>query len=40
MWTAVADVVNAGIGTFFDAIQKGILDRQDELGGWYSGGME
>lgn len=34
MWTAVADVVNAGIGTFFDAIQ-GVLDRWDELGGWY-----
>lgn len=33
MWTAVSDVVNAGIGTFFDAIQ-GILDRWDELGGW------
>nr|DAE96130.1 MAG TPA: tail tape measure [Caudoviricetes sp.] len=34
MWTAVADVVNAGVGTFFDAIQ-GVLDRWDELGGWY-----
>ena len=34
MWTAVADVVNVGIGTFFDAIQ-GVLDRWDELGGWY-----
>lgn len=34
MWTAVSDVVNGGIGTFFDAIQ-GILDRWDELGGWY-----
>ena len=33
MWTAVSDVVNGGIGTFFDAIQ-GILDRWDELGGW------
>ena len=33
MWTAVSDVVNRGIGTFFDAIQ-GILDRWDELGGW------
>lgn len=33
MWTAVSDVVNTGIGTFFDAIQ-GILDRWDELGGW------
>lgn len=33
MWTAVSDVVNAGIGTFFDAIQ-GILDRWDKLGGW------
>lgn len=33
MWTAVSDVVNAGIGTFFDAFQ-GILDRWDELGGW------
>ena len=33
MWTAVSDVVNAGIGNFFDAIQ-GILDRWDELGGW------
>lgn len=33
MWTAVSNVVNAGIGTFFDAIQ-GILDRWDELGGW------
>lgn len=33
MWTAVSDVVNAGIGTFFDALQ-GILDRWDELGGW------
>lgn len=34
LWTAVSDEVNAGIGTFFDAIQ-GILDRWDELGGWY-----
>lgn len=33
MWTAVSDVVNGGIGTFFDALQ-GILDRWDELGGW------
>lgn len=33
MWTAVSDVVNGGISTFFDAIQ-GILDRWDELGGW------
>ncbi len=33
MWTAVSDVVNAGIGNFFDAIQ-GILDRWDQLGGW------
>lgn len=33
MWTAVSDVVNSGIGNFFDAIQ-GILDRWDELGGW------
>lgn len=33
MWTAVSDVVNGGINTFFDAIQ-GILDRWDELGGW------
>ena len=33
MWTAVSDVVNTGIGTFFDAIQ-GILDRWDKLGGW------
>lgn len=33
MWTAVSDVVNSGIGTFFDAIQ-GILDRWDKLGGW------
>lgn len=33
MWTAVSDVVNGGIGTFFDVIQ-GILDRWDELGGW------
>lgn len=33
MWTAVSNVVNTGIGTFFDAIQ-GILDRWDELGGW------
>lgn len=33
MWTAVSDVVNGGITTFFDAIQ-GILDRWDELGGW------
>lgn len=34
LWTTVSDVVNGGIGTFFDAIQ-GILDRWDELGGWY-----
>lgn len=34
LWTAVSDEVNGGIGTFFDAIQ-GILDRWDELGGWY-----
>ena len=34
LWTAVSDEVNSGIGTFFDAIQ-GILDRWDELGGWY-----
>lgn len=33
MWTAVSDVVNGGISTFFDALQ-GILDRWDELGGW------
>ena len=33
MWTAVSDVVNGGVGTFFDALQ-GILDRWDELGGW------
>lgn len=33
MWTAVSDVVNGGIGTFFDALQ-GILDRWDKLGGW------
>lgn len=34
LWTAVSDEVNGGIGTFFDAIQ-GILDRWDQLGGWY-----
>nr|DAF19599.1 MAG TPA: tail tape measure [Caudoviricetes sp.] len=34
LWTAVSNEVNGGIGTFFDAIQ-GILDRWDELGGWY-----
>lgn len=34
LWSAVSDEVNGGIGTFFDAIQ-GILDRWDELGGWY-----
>ena len=34
LWTTVSDEVNGGIGTFFDAIQ-GILDRWDELGGWY-----
>lgn len=34
LWTAVSDEVNGGIGSFFDAIQ-GILDRWDELGGWY-----
>lgn len=34
LWTAVSDEVNSGIGTFFDAIQ-GILDRWDQLGGWY-----
>jgi tape measure domain-containing protein len=34
LWTAVSDEVNGGIGTFFDAIQ-GVLDRWDELGGWY-----
>lgn len=34
LWTSVSDEVNGGIGTFFDAIQ-GILDRWDELGGWY-----
>lgn len=34
LWTAVSNEVNSGIGTFFDAIQ-GILDRWDELGGWY-----
>lgn len=34
LWTNVSNEVNGGIGTFFDAIQ-GILDRWDELGGWY-----
>lgn len=34
LWTTVSDEVNSGIGMFFDAIQ-GILDRWDELGGWY-----
>lgn len=34
LWTNVSDVVNAGIGGFFDILQ-GILDRWDELGGWY-----
>ena len=34
LWTAVSNEVNGGIGTFFDALQ-GILDRWDELGGWY-----
>lgn len=34
LWTGVSDVVNGGISAFFDAIQ-GILDRWDELGGWY-----
>lgn len=33
MWTAVSNVINDGINTFFDAIQ-GILDRWDQLGGW------
>lgn len=33
MWTAVSDVINGGIGAFFDALQ-GILDRWDQLGGW------
>lgn len=34
LWTGVSDVVNGGISAFFDAMQ-GILDRWDELGGWY-----
>lgn len=34
LWTAVGDTVNGVIGSFFDAVQ-GILDRWDELGGWY-----
>lgn len=34
LWTGVSDVVNGGISAFFDALQ-GILDRWDELGGWY-----
>ena len=34
LWTGVSDVVNGGISTFFDALQ-GILNRWDELGGWY-----
>lgn len=34
LWTGVSDVVNGGISSFFDAIQ-GILNRWDELGGWY-----
>lgn len=34
LWTGVSDVVNGSISAFFDALQ-GILDRWDELGGWY-----
>ena len=34
LWTGVSDVVNGSISAFFDAMQ-GILDRWDELGGWY-----
>ena len=34
LWTNVSNEINGGIGIFFDAIQ-GILDRWDELGGWY-----
>lgn len=34
LWTGVSDVVNGGISAFFDALQ-GIMDRWDELGGWY-----
>nr|DAE91284.1 MAG TPA: tail tape measure [Caudoviricetes sp.] len=34
LWTGVSDVINGGISAFFDSLQ-GILDRWDELGGWY-----
>lgn len=34
LWTGVSDVINGGVGTFFDVLQ-GILNRWDELGGWY-----